>query len=81
MSPKEKKEEIYTRHASSRPSELGKALAEIMNPEGKVEVLNDVLVLDASHGNFAGIIAASFFAEFGAEVIKIEPPEGDLPVK
>jgi len=77
MSPKEQKEEIYTRHASSHPSELGKSLAEIMNPEGKAEVLDDVLVLDVSSGNFAGIIAASFFAEFGAEVIKIEPPEGD----
>lgn len=77
MSPKAQKEEIYTRHASSRPSELGKSLAEIMNPEGKAEVLDDVLVLDVSSDNFAGIIAASLFAEFGAEVIKIEPPTGD----
>jgi len=77
MSPKEKKEEIYTRHASSRPSALAKSLAEMMNPEGKAEVLDDVLVLDVSSANFAGIIAASFFAEFGAEVIKIEPPAGD----
>ena len=77
MSPKAQKEEIYTRHASSRSSELGKSLAEIMNPEGKAEVLDDVLVLDVSSDNFAGIIAASLFAEFGAEVIKIEPPTGD----
>ena len=77
MSPKAQKEEIYTRHASSHPSELGKSLADMMNPEGKAEVLDDVLVLDVSSGNFAGIIAASLFAEFGAEVIKIEPPEGD----
>ena len=48
-----------------------------MNPEGKPEVLDDILVLDASYANFSGIIAASFFAEFGAEVIKIEPPDGD----
>lgn len=77
MSPKSQKEEIYTRHASARPSELGKSLAEIMNPEGKAEALDDVLVLDVSSGNFAGIFAASLLAEFGAEVIKIEPPEGD----
>jgi len=77
MSPKGLKEDIYTRHASSNLSELAKSLAEIMNPEGKADVLEDVLVLDASLGNFAGIIAASLFAEFGAEVIKIEPPEGD----
>ena len=77
MSPKAPKEEIYTRHASTRPSEMGKSLAEIMNPEGKSEVLDDLLVLDVSCANFAGIISASLFAEFGAEVIKIEPPEGD----
>ena len=82
MSPKSKKEEIYARHVASRKaishlSSLGKSLAEIMNPEGKPEVLDDVLVLDASYANFSGIIAASFFAEFGAEVIKLEPPEGD----
>jgi CoA:oxalate CoA-transferase len=77
MSPKEIKEEIYTRHASSRPSELARSLAEIMNPEGKAEALDDLLILDASYANFAGIIAASFFAEFGAEVVKIEPREGD----
>src|SRR5450759_949035 len=77
MSPKEKKEEIYTRHASSRPSDHAKSLAEMMNPEGKSEAMDDLLVLDVSSANFAGIIAASFFAEFGAEVIKIEPPDGD----
>ena len=77
MSPKEKKEEIYTRHASSRPSDHAKSLSEMMNPEGKSEAMDDLLVLDVSSANFAGIIAASFFAEFGAEVIKIEPPDGD----
>jgi crotonobetainyl-CoA:carnitine CoA-transferase CaiB-like acyl-CoA transferase len=77
MNPNEQKEEIYTRHASSRQSDLVKSLAEIMDPDGKPEALDDVLVLDASHANFSGIIAASFFAEFGAEVIKIEPPSGD----
>jgi CoA:oxalate CoA-transferase len=77
MSPKEKKEEIYTRHASSRPSDHTKSLSEMMNPDGKSEAMDDLLVLDVSSANFAGIIAASFFAEFGAEVIKIEPPEGD----
>ena len=73
MSPKE---EIYTRHAA-KGSDRGKILAEIMSAEGKPEVLDDVLVLDVSSANFAGIICASFLAEFGAEVIKIEPAEGD----
>ncbi len=80
MSPKKTKEQIYTRHAGkakSHLSALGASLIEMMNPEGKPEVLDDILVLDASYANFSGIIGASFLAEFGAEVIKIEPKEGD----
>jgi CoA:oxalate CoA-transferase len=45
--------------------------------EGKPEALQNTVVLDLSYANFAGLMAASFFAEAGAEVIKIEPPEGD----
>jgi hypothetical protein len=64
MSPKSKKEEIYARHVASRKaishlSSLGKSLAEIMNPEGKPEVLDDVLVLDASYANFSGVFSRS----------------------
>ena len=82
MKPKREKEQVYARYVASGKTiehlaSWGKTLAEVMNPEGKPEVLDDVLVLDASYANFSGIIAASFFAEFGAEVIKIEPPEGD----
>ena len=36
-----------------------------------------MMVLDLSYANFSGNVAASFFAEAGAEVIKVEPPEGD----
>jgi CoA:oxalate CoA-transferase len=82
VSGKGEKEQVYARYVASGKtidhlSSWGKTLAEMMNPEGKPEVLDDLLVLDASYANFAGIIAASFFAEFGAEVVKIEPPEGD----
>ena len=77
MSGAEEKEAIYTRHASSHPSDLARSLADMMDPEGKAEVLDDIMVLDVSYANFAGIIAASFLAEFGAEVIKVEPLEGD----
>ena len=82
MSRKGEKEQVYARYVASGKTiehlaSWGKTLAEVMNPEGKPEALDDVLVLDASYANFSGIIAASFFAEFGAEVIKIEPPEGD----
>jgi len=45
---------------------------------GKPEALDDLLVLDCSYGSLAGCFASSILAEFGAEVIRIEPPEGDL---
>jgi crotonobetainyl-CoA:carnitine CoA-transferase CaiB-like acyl-CoA transferase len=82
VSNKPEKEQVYARYVASGKTvqhlaSWGKRLVEVMNPEGKPEVLDDILVLDASYANFSGIIAASFFAEFGAEVIKIEPPEGD----
>lgn len=54
------------------------------NPEDifrKPEALDDVVVLDASYGSFAGLFASSILSEMGAEVIRIEPPEGDLARK
>ncbi len=39
-------------------------------------VLDDVKVLDLSQG-IAGPLCAKILADFGAEVIKVEPPEGD----
>lgn len=47
----------------------------------KPEALDDVTVLDMSYGNFAGLFASSILAELGAEVIRIEPPEGDIARK
>jgi crotonobetainyl-CoA:carnitine CoA-transferase CaiB-like acyl-CoA transferase len=49
----------------------------MMSPAGKPEALDDMMVLDLSYANFSGNVTASFFAEAGAEVIKVEPPEGD----
>ncbi len=82
MSGKGEKEQVYARYVASGKTQehlasWGKTLTEVMNPEGKPEVLDGLLVLDASQANFSGIIAGSFFAEFGAEVVKIEPSEGD----
>jgi crotonobetainyl-CoA:carnitine CoA-transferase CaiB-like acyl-CoA transferase len=54
------------------------------NPEDvprKPEALDDTLVLDVSHGSFAGLFASSLLAEMGAGVIRIEPPGGDLARK
>jgi crotonobetainyl-CoA:carnitine CoA-transferase CaiB-like acyl-CoA transferase len=43
----------------------------------KPEALDDLLVLDCSCASFAGLVASSFLAELGAEVIRVEPPGGD----
>ncbi len=76
---KKSKEVVYTRYSGtgSGLSAWRETIEKLMQPEGKPETLDDILVIDVSQGNFAGIIAASLFAEFGAEVIKIEPPQGD----
>lgn len=47
----------------------------------KPEALDDMLVLDVSYANFGALYASSILAEFGAEVIRIEPPAGDLARK
>src|SRR5208337_957759 len=50
------------------------------NPEDifkKPEALDDMLVIDASYGNYAGLFASSTLSELGAEVIRVEPPGGD----
>lgn len=44
----------------------------------KPEALDDILVLDASEASIGGLFCSSILAEFGADVIRIEPPEGDL---
>jgi len=42
------------------------------------EALDDVTVLDLSSKSFAGCYCSSMLAEFGAQVLRIEPPEGDF---
>ncbi len=42
------------------------------------EALDDVTVLDLSHKSFAGCYCSSMLAEFGARVLRVEPPEGDF---
>ena len=76
---KKDKEKIYTRYSSAgaNVSVWKETVEKLQTPEGRPEVLDDIMVLDASSANFSGIVAASFFAEFGAEVIKIEPVGGD----
>lgn len=44
----------------------------------KPQALSDLVVLDLSHNSFAGAYCSSMLSEFGAEVIRIEPPGGDF---
>jgi CoA:oxalate CoA-transferase len=44
----------------------------------KPEALDDITVLDLSYKSFAGCCCSSMLSEFGAKVIRIEPPEGDF---
>jgi len=47
------------------------------NRFGKPEALPGLRVLEFSPGHFGGMVAASILGEFGAEVVKVEPPGGD----
>ena len=42
------------------------------------EALSDITVLDLSYKSFAGCYCSSMLAELGAQVLRIEPPEGDF---
>jgi crotonobetainyl-CoA:carnitine CoA-transferase CaiB-like acyl-CoA transferase len=44
----------------------------------KPEALDDLLVLDVSYGSVGGLVCSSMLAELGAQVIRIEPPDGDV---
>lgn len=43
----------------------------------KPEALDDLLVLDLSRQHYGALLTGTYLAELGAEVIKVEPPEGD----
>ena len=43
----------------------------------KPEALAGIRVLEYTPGNFGGMVGASVLGEFGADLIKIEPPGGD----
>jgi crotonobetainyl-CoA:carnitine CoA-transferase CaiB-like acyl-CoA transferase len=57
--------------------EYAKALTDPAHARERPEALDDLLVLDCSQASFAGLFASSILAEFGATVIRVEPPGGD----
>lgn len=46
--------------------------------QGKPEALDDITVLDLSYNSYAGCFCSSMLSEFGAQVLRIEPPGGDF---
>ena len=58
-------------------AEYARALTDPARAREHPEALDDLLVLDCSRANFAGLFASSILAEFGATVIRVEPPGGD----
>ena len=74
---------VFSKHLTGKSTlehlaKFGEFLSTMMSSaEGKPEAVGDVTVVEVSQANFAGIIAAGILGEFGAEVIKVEPPGGD----
>ena len=83
MTAEKGKDQVFSRHltgksASEHLSNFNKLLADLMgSSEGKPEVLNDTTVIEISHANFPALITGAILGELGADVIKVEPPEGD----
>jgi crotonobetainyl-CoA:carnitine CoA-transferase CaiB-like acyl-CoA transferase len=48
------------------------------NAHMKPEALDDLTVLDLSSRSFAGCCCSTVLAEYGAQVIRVEPPGGDF---
>ncbi len=61
--------------------EVAKQITDPNKAKEKPEALSDLVVLDISYGSFAGLFASSLLSEFGAKVIRVEPPEGDIARK
>ncbi len=70
-----------TGNSNKNWTELARQITDPSDAHRKPEALEGIRVLDLSYGSFAGLFASSLLAEFGAEVIRIEPPEGDVARK
>jgi len=83
MTDKSEKPLVFSKHLTGKAvqehlAEFDKLLVGMMgNVADKNWAIDDTKVIEISDSNFAGIIAAAMLGEFGAEVIKVEPPEGD----
>lgn len=63
------------------PTDWAAWIRERTEPAGKSrrpEALEDILVVDVSSGSMAGAFCSSILAEWGAEVVRVELPGGDV---
>jgi crotonobetainyl-CoA:carnitine CoA-transferase CaiB-like acyl-CoA transferase len=58
-------------------ADYARALTDPARARERPEALDDLLVLDCSQASLAGLFASSILAEFGATVVRVEPPDGD----
>jgi len=60
--------------SASRRDEL---LAKLFSPEGKPSALEGIKVVELSISNLVGSMVGALLRELGAEVVRVEPPDGD----
>ncbi|MEM1545768.1 MAG: CaiB/BaiF CoA-transferase family protein [Candidatus Methanomethylicia archaeon] len=58
-------------------SKRDELLAKLFSLEGKPSVLEGIKVVEISKSNLSGSMVGALLKELGAEVLKIEPPNGD----
>ena len=60
--------------SASKRDEL---LAKLFSPEGKPSALEGIRVVELSISNLVGSMVGGLLRELGAEVVRVEPPDGD----
>ena len=78
-----KKQQVFSKHMTGKKTQerleqFNNLLAEMMGSiGGKKGALEQIRVLEIGHANFPGLVCGAMLGEMGADVIKIEPPQGD----
>jgi CoA:oxalate CoA-transferase len=83
MKSSEKSPQVFSKHMTGKKTQehlanFERLLSEMIDPRpDKTGSLENIRVLEVSSANYPATICASMLGELGAEVLKIEPPEGD----
>jgi crotonobetainyl-CoA:carnitine CoA-transferase CaiB-like acyl-CoA transferase len=78
-----KKEQVFSKHMTGKKTreqleQFNSLLVEMMgSTDGKKGALEQLRVLEIGHANFPGLVCGAMLGEMGADVIKIEAPQGD----